>query len=225
MTPPVKRSLPNRAWQAFLKFVCRLSGVAVFNIRCHGREKVPKTGGALMLSNHQSNLDPVLVGLASDRRLNYVARSTLFGFAPFRWLIGSLDAIAIDREGGGKEGLKETLKRIKRGEIVLLFPEGTRTPDGAVHRMKRGFCSVARRAGVPVIPVAVDGAFDAWPRQQRFPRRAVIHVQFGDPITPAEIDRLTDDELLAETERRIRACHARARDARLRASGRYWLAS
>ena len=220
MTPPAKRSLGNRAWQAFLKFSCRLGAVCAFNIRCHGREKVPQTGGGLMLSNHQSNLDPVLVGLASDRRLNYVARKTLFKFAPFRWLINSLDAIAIDREGIGLEGLKETLKRLKRGEIVLLFPEGTRTRDGEVHAIKPGFCAVARRAGVPILPVAIDGAWNAWPRQRRMPRRAVIHVQFGDPIEPGEIKRLDDDALLAEVERRIRHCHANARAARLQASGR-----
>jgi 1-acyl-sn-glycerol-3-phosphate acyltransferase len=196
-----------------------LSSVAVFNMRCHGRDKVPARGGALMLSNHQSHLDPLLVGLASDRRLNYVARKTLFRFAPFRWLIRSFDAFAIDREGSGLEGLKETLKRLKRGEIVLLFPEGTRTPDGRVHPIKPGFCAVARRARVPIVPAAMDGAFDAWPRTRRFPRRAVIHVQFGDAIEPPEIERLSDDQLVAEIERRIRDCHARARSARLRASG------
>jgi 1-acyl-sn-glycerol-3-phosphate acyltransferase len=219
MTPPLQRSLANRAWQALVKFLCRLSSVAVFNMRCHGRDKVPKTGGGLILSNHQSNLDPVLIGLASDRRLNYVARKTLFRFAPFRWLLNSFDAIAIDREGTGLEGLKETLKRLKRGEMVLLFPEGTRTRDGRVHAMKPGFCAVARRACVPIVPAAMDGAFDAWPRWRRLPRPAVIHVQFGDAISPAEIKSMSDDKLVAEVERRICDCHARARAARLRASG------
>jgi 1-acyl-sn-glycerol-3-phosphate acyltransferase len=221
MKAPVQRSLANRAWQAFLKFSCQLGAVGFFNIRCGGREKVPASGGGLMLSNHQSNLDPVLVGLASKRRLNYVARKTLFKFPPFRWLINSLDAISIDREGTGLDGLKETLKRLKRGEIVLLFPEGTRTPDGEVQAMKPGFCAVARRSAVPILPVALDGAWHAWPRQQKLPRRAVIHVQFGDPIEPAEINRLTDEQLVSEVERRIRACHAIAREGRLRASGRY----
>lgn len=218
-----QRSLPNRAWQAFLKFSCRLGSVCVFNIRCGGRDKVPASGGGLMLSNHQSNLDPVLVGLACDRRLNYVARKSLFKFAPFRWLINSLDAIPIDREGTGLEGLKETLKRLKRGEIVLLFPEGTRTLDGEVQPMKPGFTAVARRSRLPLFPVAMDGAWHAWPRQRKLPRRAVIHVQFGDPILPEEIARLDDAQLLAEVERRIRECHRIAREGRLRASGcHYW---
>lgn len=214
----MRRSLPNRLWQAFLKFVARLSAVAVFNVRCHGRTLVPKTGGGLVLSNHQSNLDPLMIGLACDRRLNYVARQTLFRFAPFRWLINSLDAIPIDREGTGLGGLKETLKRLKRGEMVLLFPEGTRTVDGEVHVVKPGFCSIARRAGVPLIPVALDGAFDSWPRQQKFPRRAVIHVQFGEPIAPEALEAWNDEQLVAEVERRIRQCHASARAARLRAA-------
>lgn len=218
MTPPAKRSLGNRAWQAFLKFNCRLGAVCLFHVRCAGRERVPRLGGGLMLSNHQSNLDPILVGLASDRRLNYVARKTLFKFAPFRWLINSLDAIPIDREGTGLEGLKETLKRLKRGEIVLLFPEGTRTPDGEVQRMKPGFCAVARRSGLPLFPVALDGAWHAWPRQRILPRRAIVHVQFGEPIEPELISMLNDEQLTAEVERRIRACHRLARDGRLRAA-------
>ena len=218
MTPPAKRSLGNQAWQAFLKFNCRLGAICVFNVRCEGRDKVPATGGGLMLSNHQSNLDPVLVGLACNRRLNYVARKSLFKFAPFRWLINSLDAIPIDREGTGLEGLKETLKRLKRGEIVLLFPEGTRTPNGEVLRMKPGFCAVARRSKLPLFPVALDGAWQAWPRQRVLPGRSIVHIHFGEPIGPELIATLDDAQLTAEVERRIRECHRLAREGRMRAA-------
>lgn len=217
MTPAVKRSLPNRVWQAIVRFVCTVGAVALFQIRCYGRDKVPRSGGALVLGNHQSNFDPVLMGLACPRRLNYLARTTLFDSWFFRVLVAALDAIPIDREGGGLGGLKETLKRIKRGEMVLMFPEGTRTPDGEVHAFKPGFCTIARRAGVPLVPVALDGAFDAWPRQRRLPRLAVIHVRWGEPVAPEEIERLSDDELVAEVERRIRDCHGACRRSRYRA--------
>ncbi len=90
-----QRSLPKRLWYDFLRVFCRLVGVVMFGIRVRRRDHVPASGGALVLSNHQSHLDPVLVGLATDRRLNYLARDTLFGFAPFRWLIKSLDAIPL----------------------------------------------------------------------------------------------------------------------------------
>src|SRR5262249_14976904 len=137
-----QRSLAKRAWYQFLHVACRVLGVAVYHIRCRGRGLVPKTGGVLVLSSHQSHFDPGLIGLACDRRLNYLARDTLFRFAPFRWLIKSLDAIPIDREGLGLGGLKETLKRLKREEMVLIFPEGTRTRDGEISPLKPGFCAL-----------------------------------------------------------------------------------
>jgi 1-acyl-sn-glycerol-3-phosphate acyltransferase len=214
----MSRSLPDRAWQASVKFIARLTAVGLFQIRCHGRELVPSTGGGLMLANHQSNLDPILIGACSDRRLNYLARKSLFRFAPLRWLMNSFDAFPIDREGNGLGGIKETLKRLKRGELVLMFPEGTRTPDGEVRAMKPGFTVLAKRAGVPLVPVALDGAFDAWPRQRRLPRRAMIHVQFGEPIDPQCVESMTDEQLTREIERRIRQCHAQARRGRRLAS-------
>jgi len=209
-----QRSLPKRLWYDFLRITCRLIGTVTFSIRVRGREHVPAAGGALVMSNHQSHLDPVLVGLASDRRLNYLARQTLFGFAPFRWLITSLDAIPLDREGLGLNGLKETLKRLKRGEMVLIFPEGTRTRDGEVGVFKPGFCALARRANVPLLPVGIEGAYDSWPRKNLLPMPAMIHIQFGPPLAPAEIEELDDELLVAEMRRRIAACHAEARRLR-----------
>jgi 1-acyl-sn-glycerol-3-phosphate acyltransferase len=188
--------------------------VAVFRIRCNGREHIPKSGGGLLLSNHQSNLDPWLVGLCSDRFLRYVARRTLFRFPPLRWAIVWLGAIPIDREGSGFGGLKETLKQLKQGELVLMFPEGTRTLDGEVKPLKPGFCAIAKRCGLPLVPLALDGPFEAWPRHRLIPRPAVIHVEFGPPLTPEEITSLSDEQLVAEVEHRIRECHAKARRGR-----------
>ena len=138
----LQRSLSKRLWYNFLRLPCRLVGVAVFRIRVFGREHVPRSGGVLVVSNHQSHLDPVLIGLSCDRRLNYVARDTLFGFTPFRWLINSLDAIPIDREGLGLGGIKESLRRLKAGEMLQIFPEGTRTRDGDVGELKPGFLAL-----------------------------------------------------------------------------------
>jgi len=214
----MRNSLAYRLWYDWLQFIARLGAVALFQIRCHGREHVPMTGAGLMLANHQSNLDPILIGLVCERRLNYVARKTLFSIAPLRWLLESLDTISIDRDGSGFGGLKETLKRLKRGDVVLIFAEGTRSPDGEVQPLKPGFCAIARRSAVPLIPAAMDGAFDAWPRHARFPKRSVIHVAFGPPLQPNEVAQMNDAQLMAEMERRIRACHAQCRQGRLQAS-------
>ncbi len=209
-----ERSLAQRLVYRGLRVILRLILVTLFAIRYKGRENIPDQGGLLICANHQSFFDPPLIGSGFNRRLNYLARKTLFRFAPFRWLIEFFDAIPIDREGGGLSGLKETLRRLKRGELVLIFPEGTRTGDGQVAPLKPGFVALARRSRVPLLPVGLDGAYDAWPRRVRFPRRARIHVCVGPPIEPELAASLPDEELVAELERRIRVCHATARRGR-----------
>jgi 1-acyl-sn-glycerol-3-phosphate acyltransferase len=197
-----------------LRVLCRLAATWLYGLRVVGREKWPATGGGLICANHQSMFDPPLVGLTCPRRMNYLARDTLFRVPVLAQLITFLDAIPIDREGGGLAGLKETLRRLKAGELVLIFPEGTRTHDGEVAPLKPGFISVARRSRVPLIPVGLDGCYQAWPRTSPFPRAGRIAVVIGEPIAPDHVQSLSDDDLLAELEQRILTCHANAREVR-----------
>ena len=196
------------------RIVARLAGSVCFRLRWQGSENYPATGGALICSNHQSFFDPVLVGLTCNRRMNYLARDTLFRSRLLAPLIRYLDAIPIDREGGGLAGLKETLRRLKAGEQVLIFPEGTRTRDGEVSALKPGFCSVTRRSKVPLVPVGVDGAYQAWPRTARLPRLGRMAVVVGKPLPPELISDMTDAEVVSELTTRIRACHQQARALR-----------
>ncbi len=208
-----QRSLFKRIVYSSSGLAVRLVGVSLFRLRCVGRDSLPAEGGVLVCSNHQSFFDVLLMGATCRRRLNFLARSSLFRFKPFRWLIELYDAIPIDLDKFSMSGLKTTLRCLKRGEMVLIFPEGTRTRDGEVGSLKPGFCSLARRGKGWLQPVAIDGAYQAWPRGQRFPSFAPIHIEFGTPLSPEEIKQLSDDELVAEVERRIRACHRAAREA------------
>ena len=180
-------------------------------MRYYGRENIPTSGGVLVVSNHQSHFDPPLVGMGVPRRMNYLARDTLFSFAPFRWLIHSVDAIPIDREGIGLSGIKESLRRLKRGEMVVVFPEGTRTRDGEIAPFRPGFTALASRSGAAILPVAIEGAFAAWPREQKLPGPGRIRVRYGPPVSPEEIRGRDERELLAEVERRVRQCQAEIR--------------
>ncbi|MEE3219254.1 MAG: lysophospholipid acyltransferase family protein, partial [Planctomycetota bacterium] len=215
----MQRSLVQRLWYRLWHMFCRAIFCIGWQMRVRGRRFEPADGGVLVLSNHQSYLDPMLVGVSLDRRLNYLARKTLFNFPPLGWLISSLNGIPLDREGLGLSGVKETLRRLKRGEMVLVFPEGTRCRDGEVGALKPGFVALARRGRVQLLPVGIDGAFDAWPRSRAFPAPSAINIELGQPISPGEIRQFSDDELVAEVERRIRCCHARARMGKRHAAG------
>jgi len=209
-----ERTLAQRLGYDAFRVLARTVGVWLYGLRVAGRENWPATGGALVCANHQSMFDPPLVGLTCDRRMNYLARDTLFRVPLLAPLIKFLDAIPIDREGAGLSGLKETLRRLKAGELVLIFPEGTRSHDGEVAPLKPGFIAVARRSRVPLVPVGLDGAFQAWPRTSPFPRLGRIAVVIGEPISAEEIANSGDEDLLAELERRIITCHSRARELR-----------
>jgi 1-acyl-sn-glycerol-3-phosphate acyltransferase len=213
---PTTRTLTQRVGYSLLRNAARLGGVVAFGMQLLGRHHIPASGGVLVCSNHQSVMDPVLVGLAFNRRLNYLARRSLFQAPLFSALIRVLDAIPIDREGLGLEGIKETIRRLWDGEMVLIFPEGTRTETGQLGPLKPGLCAVAKRSRALLLPVGLDGAFQAWPRGAVLPRPGHIVMQFGPVITTADVQRWTNDELLAELERRMRWCHSRARSIRQR---------
>src|SRR5262245_48127074 len=209
-----QRTLSQRLVYDAFRVLARMVGVGLYGPRLAARDHGPASGGGLVCANHQSMFDPPLVGLTCPRRMNYLARDTLFRVPVLSQLIAFLDAIPIDREGGGLAGLKETLRRLKASELVLIFPEGTRTRDGNVAPLKPGFISVARRSRVPLIPVGLDGAYQAWPRTASFPRLGRIALSIGEPVSPEQVTALTDDELLAELQRRILSCHALARQLR-----------
>jgi 1-acyl-sn-glycerol-3-phosphate acyltransferase len=207
----MQRSLLSRLWYQLLKQLLQLVAVLAYRVRYSGLKNIPAAGGVLVVSNHQSHLDPPLVGIGCPRQMNYLARDTLFKFTPFRWLISSVNAIPIDREGIRLGGIKEALRRLKRGEMVLIFPEGTRTRDGEIASFRPGFTTLAVRSRAAILPVAVEGAFRVWPRWRHWPGLGRVRVHYGVAITPAECADWDERALLAEVERRVHECLAEIR--------------
>ncbi|NLX95279.1 MAG: 1-acyl-sn-glycerol-3-phosphate acyltransferase [Rhodopirellula sp.] len=198
-------TLPQRVWYDTARATVRLAFTLAFRLRYTGLANVPRQGAALVVSNHQSHLDPPLIGAGYPRRMNFLARDTLYRSPLFARLIRSLNAIPLDREGGGMAGMKETLRRLKRGEAILVFPEGTRCWDGDIHPFKPGFATLAKRAGAAIVPATIEGAFQSWPRTRNYPLPGTIHVHFNPPILSQEIRELSEDEVVREVVTRIRA--------------------
>ena len=157
----------------------------------------------MLLVNHQSNLDPMAVGCASPLPLNYLAKQSLFKFGPLGWFLKWNDCIPIQRDSNAVGGIKETLKRLKKKEVVLIFPEGRRSPDGEMLTVKQGFCTLARRTKSPLLPMALDGAGRAYPRKAKLPGFGNIQIVVGDPIPYEDYEMLNDEEMAAMVQESI----------------------
>ena len=176
-----------------VKFVTTLGTRLCFRVKVIGSENYPKEGPFLLLSNHQSYFDPVLSTMSTKRELCFMARDTLFKNKHFGSLISSLNAIPLKRGESDITAMRAILERLKKGYGICLYPEGTRTPDGHIAHVKPGFSLLSRRGNAPVVPVVIDGMYEAWPKTRKFPKLGMkLIVKVGKPITPEEIKALGD---------------------------------
>ena len=177
-----------------------------FSLRYRQNKNVPKTGPLLLIANHQSFLDPPIVAQAFERQLVYLARSTLFRNPFFRVLIKGLNAVPIDQDGIGKDGLKLILAQLEMGSAVLVFPEGTRTPDGKMHPLRPGIHLLIKRTRALIVPVGLAGVYDAWPSWRKYPLPAplflpptssTLGLAVGDPLDPRRFADMPRDAAMA----------------------------
>src|SRR5712671_1288303 len=145
-------------------------------------ERVPLTGPVILASNHASFIDPPLVGSGLKRDINYLARESLFRFPVLGWILRRVNAVPVDRDGGGAAGLRAILDRLHAGGAIILFPEGTRTKDGRLQPARSGIGLTVIKSAAPVIPVRVFGTYEAYGRYSKFPRPQPIAVKYGRPM-------------------------------------------
>ena len=172
-----------------LQVIARIGTTLMFDLKVYGSNRVPNEGGVLLISNHQSYLDPVLLGVRLKRPLSYLAKSELFTNKAFSWLIRSLGAFPV-RQGSGDVGaMKETIARLHQGHALNIYPEGSRTEDGELGPSEKGVALVIRKAKVPVVPVVIEGSFGSWPKGRKIFRPHPISVYYGKPMDFTKLDR------------------------------------
>lgn len=182
-------------WLA-LRSVVHAASTLLLRTRFHGIPRVPVTGGVMLVCNHQSFFDPPLVAMGLPRESCFMARDTLFENRWFTRLIRSLNAFPVRRGAADVSAIKEALRRLKSGMSLVVFPEGTRTQDGRIGRMLPGPGSIARKAAVPIVPTLIDGAFQCWPRDAKWPRIGDVIIEYGRPVHPDEYAGLSGEQLM-----------------------------
>ncbi len=190
----------------FYRWLARTLWRIYGGLEVRGLENVPATGPVLLFSNHQSFLDPILVQAVIPRVVHSMAKSTQFGSPIFRRLLTQLYSFPVRRFETDPQAVRQVLRRLEAGNAVIIYIEGERSWDGRLQPPRLGTVRVALKAGVPVIPVRVDGAYDAWPRWDRKIKRNRIQIEFRPALTfPKLVNKAEREAALGEAAERIMA--------------------
>lgn len=222
----MQHTWPSRLWYGAAFWTTRMFYTLGFSMRTEGWEHVPRSGPVLIVANHESFLDPVLVGLAVKRRIAYLARRTLFNNRFFGRLLGSYGVFPVDQEGIAKEGLRTVLTMLEQGDPVLIFPEGERTRTGELQPLRPGVTLILKRLHIPILPVGVAGTFEAFPRSARFPTfsplffpagsRGTVAASVGAPFSSERYKDMPREEILQDLSAELGKVRDRAERLRLK---------
>lgn len=195
----------------FFYGICRLAHQMFFRGDVAGLENLPETGGYIVAANHASHLDPPIVGQFLPRQVAFFARKTLWKPGIAAWWLTAVGTIPVDRDGGTSlDAIKRVLQALAGGKVVILFPEGTRSPDGEPQTPRPGVGLLACKARVPVVPARVFGSFEAFGRDGKLHLGSPVSVTYGRPLSPSDYDVPGDGkERYAKTAERIMAAITR----------------
>lgn len=169
--------------------------------RVRGAENIPDEGGAVIASNHLSHLDPPVVGSAIRRRTYYFAAAELFSNPVFGFIIHKCYAFPVRRGAADRRALKAAIELLEAGELLTMFPEGTRSRTGELSEFDLGAALAASRAGVPIVPCALTGTNTVLPRGAKFIRRGKVAVSFAEPVDTRQFgEKPNKEELQAITD-------------------------
>ncbi len=160
--------------------LCRI----YFGLELSGLENIPASGPLIVTPNHQTYADPALVTIPVRRRVYYMAWSQLFEIPVFSWLIRRLRAFPVRLDSADPSSMREAVRLLTAGHVLMIFPEGERTVTGKVERFKLGAFRLAATLRVPVLPVTIAGGHEAWPPGKVLPRRGRISITYHPPLEP-----------------------------------------
>ncbi len=163
-------------------YLSRAVANCCFDYRVIGRENIPHEGGVILAMNHESFLDPPLAGIACDREIYYLARKSLLQWPILGRLFPKMNVVPVDEKGGDMSALKTVIRLVKDGNGTVIFPEGTRSRDGKLQPAQSGLGLIVSKTRVPVVPMRIFGAFEAFPAHARKLHLSPITIVIGKPM-------------------------------------------
>ena len=204
---------PNRMNDTFWYLFSRLMQVAAldrFHLQVSGLDKLPKTGPFIISSNHQSYLDPLVLASILPPEIFFrafaVGTSDIFGEGFMRRLARSIKVMVVDPDANLVPAMRAGAFGLRHGMALVLYPEGERSIDGTPKTFKKGAAILSIHLQVPIVPVAIEGFYEAWPRNREFRGFAPLKMVFGDPISPppeSEASEQAYENLTADLKARI----------------------
>jgi 1-acyl-sn-glycerol-3-phosphate acyltransferase len=185
--PAVRPEYSDNFLYAYSKFWINVFASLYFRIEAHGLENVPKKGAVILASNHASDVDPPLVALRVPRQCHFLAKDELFKIPVLGTFVKGVHSHPIRRGVMDRSALRTCEEVLAAGNVLIMFPEGTRTRDGELQAAKPGVALIAAHSGAPIVPVYIDGTFGVMPRGSKMPRPKKIRVFYGEPFTSADI--------------------------------------
>lgn len=188
-----------RCVRSFVRLILR----CYFRWEVEGKHNMPSTGGVVLVANHVSYMDPPVMGCAVDREVYFMAKQELFSIPVLSWLIRHLHAFPVRRQGVDRAAIRNALNLLKRGEVVGLFPEGTRGDGRKLLEPQNGAILLAVKAGVPIVPMAIVGTENVVPAGKYWPRRAKIRVILGSPLRIPATEKRLEKEMLQKYSQEV----------------------
>ena len=217
---PDSKLFPKSSWWAIpmCRFITWLAACLIYRMRWRGVHNVPKEGPFILASNHQSYLDPPLMGVAPRHRaFRYMSKETYFRIPIASWVMFHTNTFPIDRAARfDRRAYQLCLDTLKQGLGLILFPEGTRTRDGRLGVLQPGVARMALLTGAAVVPVGLTGAYEAWPHGSRRPHLSAITLKYYRPIMVEKCEKPSE---LGERSQELTEKLRKILDRRVRA---YW---
>jgi 1-acyl-sn-glycerol-3-phosphate acyltransferase len=198
-TVPLESSITP--FLSLLTFTGRVFGRSLSRVALEGAvDQIPREGPVILAANHASNLDAIEIGAwlipGLGRRIHWLGKKELFAWPIVGWTATHGGVHPVDRGGADVEAFRLAQRILGEGQILFVFPEGTRSPDGVLQEARDGLAVLALRSGAPIVPIGISGSSRVWPKGQRFPHPGGrVTIRVGAPFRPA-------DELPPGTDRR-----------------------